>query len=203
MNTIGTQLKAMRKSGKLSQAKVAEKVGVSQQTIGQWEAGETTPRREQLERLRELFPLLADYSFPAPVNSTLLGETLYFDRGRSLPTIVSARVCNDWISGLCASPQSARLFVMPDSAMEPTIQRGATLVVDIARKGIGVGGDIYLLDLDGQPLVRRAVRPLQSQDRVRLSTDARNDLYDEVNKAWAEARLVGRVVAAINATPLF
>jgi hypothetical protein len=147
--------------------------------------------------------LLADYSVPAPAKSTLLGETLFSDRDGSLPTIVSARVCNDWISGLGASPQTARLFVMPNGAMEPTIQRGATLVVDIACKGIGFGGDIYLLDLDGQPLVRRAVRPLQSQDRVRLSTDAQNDVNDEVDKAWAEARLVGRVVAAINAVPLF
>ena len=58
-------IKAIRKSKGLSQENVAEKLGVSRQTISKWEQGLSVPDADMLISLSE--------AFETPV-STLLGE---------------------------------------------------------------------------------------------------------------------------------
>lgn len=43
MNTIGENIQRLRKEQGMSQEAVAEKIGVSRQTIAKWEAGESNP----------------------------------------------------------------------------------------------------------------------------------------------------------------
>lgn len=48
---LGNNILKLRKNSKLSQEKLAEKIGVSRQTISNWELGETSPNPEQLKLL--------------------------------------------------------------------------------------------------------------------------------------------------------
>ncbi len=50
----------LRKDFKLSQEDLAEKVGVTRQTISNWELGETQPNVEQLKKLSEVFKVSID-----------------------------------------------------------------------------------------------------------------------------------------------
>lgn len=50
----------LRKDLKLSQEELAEKVGVTRQTISNWELGETQPNVEQLKKLSEIFSVSID-----------------------------------------------------------------------------------------------------------------------------------------------
>ena len=52
---IGDHLFRARKSSGLSQEAVAEKLGVSRQTISKWETNETLPDIEQSRRLAQLY----------------------------------------------------------------------------------------------------------------------------------------------------
>lgn len=48
--TIGEQIKKIRQENKLSQKDLGEKLGVSQQMIGQWETGKSNPKIETLKK---------------------------------------------------------------------------------------------------------------------------------------------------------
>ncbi len=50
----------LRKLHKMTQEEVAERVGVTRQAIGKWEAGETTPDLEMAGRLAEVFDVSLD-----------------------------------------------------------------------------------------------------------------------------------------------
>ena len=57
---LGSHLFSVRKNNGLSQETVAEKLGVSRQTISKWETGETLPDIRQAKRLSILYGLSLD-----------------------------------------------------------------------------------------------------------------------------------------------
>ena len=58
--SLGSNLYSARKKSGLSQEEVAEKLGVSRQTISKWESGETLPDIRQSKRLAVLYRLSLD-----------------------------------------------------------------------------------------------------------------------------------------------
>ena len=58
--TLGSSLYTARKKSGLSQEKVAEKLGVSRQTISKWETDETLPDIRQSKKMAQLYHLTLD-----------------------------------------------------------------------------------------------------------------------------------------------
>lgn len=58
--TLGENIHNLRKSKKLSQEELAEKVNVTRQTISNWELGETSPNPEQLKLLSKILDISID-----------------------------------------------------------------------------------------------------------------------------------------------
>lgn len=52
---IGDKLIELRKKNNLTQKQLAEKIGVSKQTISKWELGETAPDIKQAKNLADIF----------------------------------------------------------------------------------------------------------------------------------------------------
>ena len=48
------QIKALRKEYKMSQAELAKQLKVTQQAIGKWETGKSTPDSDTLQKLAEM-----------------------------------------------------------------------------------------------------------------------------------------------------
>lgn len=57
---FAANLKALRKSYKLSQSELAERVGTSQRNISYWENGTTQPDIDTLVRLADVFDVSVD-----------------------------------------------------------------------------------------------------------------------------------------------
>ena len=57
---FGKQIYELRKKANLSQEQLAEKVGVSRQTISKWELGETAPDIKQAQVLSQVFSVSLD-----------------------------------------------------------------------------------------------------------------------------------------------
>ena len=57
---LGKQIYELRKTANLSQEQLAEKVGVSRQTISKWELGETAPDIKQAQVLSQVFSVSLD-----------------------------------------------------------------------------------------------------------------------------------------------
>ncbi len=55
------RVKALRRESKLSQAELAEQIGVSQQCISEWECGKTEPTLTFIVKLSDIFNVSADY----------------------------------------------------------------------------------------------------------------------------------------------
>lgn len=51
----------LRKANGMSQEQLAEKIGVSRQSISKWESGESTPEMERLIELSKVFNVTTDY----------------------------------------------------------------------------------------------------------------------------------------------
>ena len=70
-NKIGNLITSERKAKKLTQAKLAEKLFVSEKTISKWETGKGIPDANSLQKLSEIFEI--------NINELLNGERISKD----------------------------------------------------------------------------------------------------------------------------
>ena len=54
------RLRALRKERKISQGALAAQLGISQQAVGKWETGRSTPDPGTLRKIADLFGVSAD-----------------------------------------------------------------------------------------------------------------------------------------------
>lgn len=71
MNTIGKQLKALRKSQKKTQQAVADKVGITRATLSNYEIDRRTPDLKTLRKLAECYGVSLDYFGVATADEVL------------------------------------------------------------------------------------------------------------------------------------
>ena len=73
-------LKQCRKKQGVSQAELAAKLGVTQQAVGKWESGKSSPDPSTVARIAELLNTTADYllGLYRPVSSTSAPEERFF-----------------------------------------------------------------------------------------------------------------------------
>lgn len=69
---LGENIYNLRKEKKLSQEQLAEQIGVSRQTISNWELGETAPNPEQLKLLSKTLNISIDELLNNDVNTVLV-----------------------------------------------------------------------------------------------------------------------------------
>lgn len=69
---LGNKIVNLRKKNNLSQEELAEKVGVTRQTISKWELEETTPDIKQAKLLSKIFKVSLDELTDNDVNSILV-----------------------------------------------------------------------------------------------------------------------------------
>lgn len=63
MEQIKISLEAARVNAKLTQEQAANKLGVSKNTVINWEKGRVTPRISEMDRLSKLYKIPIDYIF--------------------------------------------------------------------------------------------------------------------------------------------
>jgi len=63
------KLKELRENAKLSQAKFAKEIGVSQSTVGMWENGKNKPEYETLLNISKYFNVPLDYLVNNPISN--------------------------------------------------------------------------------------------------------------------------------------
>lgn len=69
---LGEKIYNLRKAKKLSQEQLAEEIGVSRQTISNWELGETFPNPEQLKLLSRTLNISIDELLDNDINTVLV-----------------------------------------------------------------------------------------------------------------------------------
>ena len=77
---LGNKIMTLRKKNNLSQEDLAEKVGVTRQTISKWELEETTPDINQAKKLSMIFNISLDELVNNDVNSILIEKVSNTER---------------------------------------------------------------------------------------------------------------------------
>ena len=72
---IGNRIYELRKEMKLSQEKLAEKIGVTRQTISNWELNESSPDLKQAKELSNIFNISLDELVDNDLKDVLLDKT--------------------------------------------------------------------------------------------------------------------------------
>ena len=77
---LGNKITELRKKNSLSQEDVAEKVGVTRQTISKWELEETTPDIKQAKELSKIFNVSLDELTDNDVKNILVDKVSNTER---------------------------------------------------------------------------------------------------------------------------
>ena len=73
--SLSKRIYELRKANNLSQEQLAEKVGVSRQSISKWEAGETIPELERIIELSKVFNVSTDFLLLSSEVEELISRT--------------------------------------------------------------------------------------------------------------------------------
>ena len=76
MGNFQNIFKRLRTSSKLTQAEMAEKLGISRSTIGMYETGAREPDFEILEKIADFFNVDTDYLLGRTEKTSILPETI-------------------------------------------------------------------------------------------------------------------------------
>ncbi len=100
---ISENLVILRKKANLSQEALAEKLGVSRQTVAKWESGESVPDIVRCDRLAELYGITLDdlLHYPAteakpfpPEGKFVFGTVTVGDKGQIVIPVKARRIFN-------------------------------------------------------------------------------------------------------------
>ncbi len=108
---LGNQLKSLRKQKKITQAELAQRLGITQQAVGRWETSASSPDPDTLVRIAEIFEVSVD---------SLLGREQTF--ARNVHPYIPAAECMVPVIGSVRAGYNALAFE-EDYGSEPATVR--------------------------------------------------------------------------------
>src|SRR5690606_25560547 len=87
---FGRRLRAAREAAGLSQAFVADKLGITRQAVSQWESAETSPNPDTLATLADLYDVSVDDLLGRPQKNVIVAT-----RGMPLPPLGSEHLTKE------------------------------------------------------------------------------------------------------------
>ena len=163
-------LKQCRKKQGVSQAELAAKLGVTQQAVGKWESGKSSPDPSTVARIAELLNTTADYllGLYRPVSNVSAPEERFFGSYSEslIPVIGTVKAGYGALAfeedygqedARVKDPSNYFHLVVCGDSMEPRIQDGDLALVH--RQPVLDSGDLGVLIYgDGEGTLKRYVR---------------------------------------------
>lgn len=166
MNSIHARIKSLREKLSISMETLASMVGVSWQTVQQWENGKTAPQRKRVQAVADALGTTVDFLLTGGEGSTSDDEFVTIKRldvrlsaghghvveSEDERSRLSFRA--DFLRSAGASPESAVSVTVKGDSMEPLIPDGSTILVNRSDTTV-VNGKVYAIRQDGKLLVKR------------------------------------------------
>lgn len=185
--SIGARIRQARKSAGLSQADLAERIGVSQPAIATWESGVHDPRRVVMAKLADALSishqwLAAGGRSPAEADSQ--AAAAYLRRSVRHVPVISFESASKFASDPNADPHqmaedyipvtanASLLFALflDDAAVELAFPKGSLVVIDYGDRW-PADGNYCLSVVKGVPIVRRMRRDPSRLEAASTQTD--------------------------------
>ena len=135
------QIKSLRKEHKMSQAELAKQLKVTQQAIGKWETGKSTPDTDTLRQLAEIFKTSVDFLLgieTVPSFDSFPFEVEYEEEGFGIPVIGTVRAGYNALAynddygyeyANVRNPDEYFYLIVRGDSMEPRIKDGDLALV--------------------------------------------------------------------------
>ena len=205
--SIGERIRAARKDSGLSQADLAQRIGVSQPAIAAWESGVHDPRRVVMARLADALGVSLEW-LAAGARSAMERDpqaaAAYLRRPLRHVPVISGRSAARFARDMKADPHamaedyipvtagSAKLFALflDDKAVDLAFPTGSLVVIDYDDRAPG-DGTFCLAAVDDALVVRRWRRNPDRLEAVSTDPDFRPRPID------ASVRIIGCVRVSI------
>lgn len=207
--SFAARLKQARKGVKMSQQALADGIGVSQNTISDWEHGRYEPSLDVINRIaRQMDVDPAVLTGTAPMPSTLASSASVtvpeYDISVAAgagAVIADAPPVAHWPFPSKVFEEMRRpadafvMFTVVGDSMEPTLKSGDRILVDTSRNSPSAPG-IYVIATDDFAAVKRlemipGARPV----KVRIKSD--NPLHGSFEIPLRDVRVIGYVAAVL------
>lgn len=201
MSSIHARIKQLREGLSMSMEALAEAIGVSWQTVQQWENGKTAPKRKRLEDVASTLQTSVDFLLTGGAASADDGEFVAVKRvdvrlsaGRG--TIVfsedeKSRLSfrRDFLRAAGANPESVVSADAHGESMAPTIPNGAVVLLNLKDTGV-TNKKVYAFRMNGNLLIKRLVKN-KAGDIIATSD---NPEYEDINlsKCDEPPEIIGR-----------
>lgn len=207
--TFGRRLKMARKAQKVSQTDLANGIGVSQNTVSDWEHGRYEPTLETINRIaKQLGVDPAILTGTSPLPSTLAAQdTIAVPEYDINVAAGDGRVIQDappvafWpfpdkvFTEMRRPSGSFVLFTVNGDSMEPTLKSGDRILVDTSQINVANPG-IYVIATDDFAAVKRVeMIPGAKPAALRIKSD--NPLHSSFEAPVRDIRIIGRVSAVL------
>lgn len=188
---LGKQLKTLREQRRLSQAKLADEIGLSASTIGMYETGERSPNYETLEIIADYFNVNIDYLLSGKMDPTripVLGRVVAGIPIEAIEDIIDYEEVPSYMN-------DSEYFALQikGNSMEPKFSEGDVVIV---RKQNDVdNGDIAIVLVNGNEATVKKIKKFDNGINLIPTNPAFEVLTytnDEIEKL--PVRIIGKVV---------
>ena len=198
MLLIGPQIRLLRKRTGMTQQELAAKLFVSQQAIGKWERGESTPNPEAISTMSKIFgvsadTLLGDATIPASTGGAWI--PVLGDVAAGMPIEAMENVADyEEIDTAMASSGEHFALRIKGSSMEPRIREGDVVIV--RKQDDADTGDTAVVMVNGDSAT---VKRIKKESDGSLWLLPNNPAYDPQHFSVAEiaetpVHIIGKVV---------
>lgn len=201
MSTIHTRIKEARQAKSLSMEQLAALVGVSYQTIQQWENGKTAPKRQRLAKVADALGVTVEFlslgTTPdenpdhAPIRlvdakaSAGKGQIVFSD---DITKVLMFR--RDWLAKNDAKPdQTIGFEVAGDSMTDMHIIDGSVVLAN-RRRTDPISKRVYVVWINGELFVKQLIHR-DGAWWARSHNAAKADRYPDILIDDPAARIVG------------
>ena len=187
------QLKMLRNKKRLSQAKLADELGVSASTVAMWESGEREPKNyETLELIADYFNVNMEVLLTGKLSPTkipVLGRVI---AGIPIEAVEEIIDYEEIPQSMAKNGEYFALQIKGDS-MEPKFSAGDVVIV---RKQVDVdNGDIAIVLVNGNEATVKKIRKFDGGINL-IPTNSNYDVITYTNAQIEQlpVRIIGKVV---------
>lgn len=211
MNTIHSRIRQARINAGLTQSQLAERLGVTPQSVQQWEST-TAPRRNRLVALCTLLNVKPSWVLTG-INQPeykLLEAKVSNDEYAFIPQYSALGGCGDgvtndhveingtisfkkkWLSSMGLKPQYLSVIYADGDSMYPTIASDAVVLVDHSQAKSFIEGKVYVIRRDGDSLIIKRLFNTQN-GWIYRSDNPNKSMYPDLEPLCNDD-IIGRVV---------
>lgn len=188
---LGKQLKILREQRRLSQAKLAEQIGLSASTIGMYETGERKPNYETLELIADYFNVNIDYLLSGkmdPSRIPVLGKVVAGIPIEAVEEIIDYEEVPSYMT-----ENEYFALQIKGNSMEPRFTDGDVVII---RKQADVdNGDIAIVLVNGDEATVKKIKKFDGGINL-IPTNPAFDVLTYTNEDIEKlpVRIIGKVV---------